>query len=78
MLYTTHRRKTKESAYVASLTQGMTDGLLLVLPRDPGDFIFTLRQRHFPYVLIDLKALARQSLQSVRRIIRAAMMRRNI
>jgi LacI family transcriptional regulator len=53
MLYTTHRRKTKESAYVASLTQGMTDGLLLVLPRDPGEFIFTLRQRHFPYVLID-------------------------
>jgi len=53
MLYTTHRRKTKESAYVASLTQGMTDGLLLVLPRDPGEFILTLRQRHFPYVLID-------------------------
>jgi LacI family transcriptional regulator len=53
MLYTTHRRKTKESAYVASLTQGMTDGLLLVLPRDPGEIILSLRQRHFPYVLVD-------------------------
>jgi LacI family transcriptional regulator len=53
MLYTTHRRKTKESAYVASLTQGQTDGLLLVLPRDPGVLILSLRQRHFPYVLID-------------------------
>ncbi len=53
MLYTTHRRKTKESAYVTSLTQGMTDGLLLVLPRDPGEIILSLRQRHFPYVLID-------------------------
>jgi LacI family transcriptional regulator len=53
MLYTTHRRKTKESAYVASLTQGQTDGLLLVLPRDPGELILSLRQRHFPYVLID-------------------------
>ncbi len=53
MLYTTHRRKTKESAYVTSLTQGMTDGLLLVLPRDPGEYLASLRQRHFPYVLID-------------------------
>lgn len=53
MLYTTHRRKTKESAYVTSLTQGMTDGLLLVLPRDPEEYLASLRQRHFPYVLID-------------------------
>ena len=53
MLYTTHRRKTKESAYVTSLTQGMTDGLLLVLPRDPKEYLASLRQRHFPYVLID-------------------------
>ncbi len=53
MLYTTHRRKTKESAYVTSLTQGMTDGLLLVLPRDPEEYLISLRQRHFPYVLID-------------------------
>lgn len=53
MLYTTHRRKTKESAYVTSLTQGMTDGLLLVLPRDPEEYLVTLRQRRFPYVLVD-------------------------
>jgi LacI family transcriptional regulator len=31
----------------------MTDGLLLVLPRDPQDFLISLRARHFPYVLID-------------------------
>lgn len=53
MLYTTHRRKTKESAYVTSLTQGMTDGLLLVLPRDPEEYLVSLRKRHFPYVLVD-------------------------
>ncbi len=53
MLYTTHRRKTKESAYVSSLTQGMTDGLLLVLPRDPEEYLVSLRRRHFPYVLVD-------------------------
>ena len=28
MLYTAHRRRTRESAYVATLTQGMVDGLL--------------------------------------------------
>jgi LacI family transcriptional regulator len=53
MLYTAHRRRTRESAYVATLTQGTADGLLLVLPRDPGAYIETLRRRGFPYVLID-------------------------
>jgi LacI family transcriptional regulator len=53
MLYTAHRRRTRESAYVATLTQGMVDGLLLVLPRDPSAYLETLRQRGFPYVLID-------------------------
>jgi LacI family transcriptional regulator len=31
----------------------MVDGLLLVLPRSPADFIGTLAQRDFPFVLID-------------------------
>jgi LacI family transcriptional regulator len=53
MLYTTHRREAKESGYVATLTQGMADGLLIVLPRNPAMFMQTLRQRDFPYVLID-------------------------
>jgi LacI family transcriptional regulator len=53
MLYTTHRREAKESSYVASLTRGMADGLLIVLPRNPATFMQTLRQRNFPYVLID-------------------------
>ena len=53
MLYTTHRRKTRESKFVASLSQGMTDGLLMVLPMDPGAHIDSIRRRDFPYVLID-------------------------
>jgi LacI family transcriptional regulator len=53
MLYTTHRRKTRESIFVASLTQGMTDGLLLILPVDPGAYVDSIRRRDFPYVLID-------------------------
>jgi LacI family transcriptional regulator, galactose operon repressor len=57
MLYTAHRRKTRESAYVATLAQGLADGLLLVLPRDPGAYLETLRRRGFPCVLIDHQGL---------------------
>lgn len=53
ILYTTHRTPTKEANYVANLASGMVDGLLLVLPRQPQDFIETMQQRHFPFVLID-------------------------
>lgn len=53
MLYTTHRRKTKESAYVTKLTRKLADGLLLVLPRNAVAYLDTLRLRQFPHVLID-------------------------
>jgi len=53
VLYTTHRRETQEASYVSSLTQGGVDGLLLVLPRNPLTFLDSLRQNHFPHVLID-------------------------
>jgi LacI family transcriptional regulator len=53
VLYTTHRTASKEANYVANLARGMVDGLLLVLPRSPIDFIGTLTERNFPFVLID-------------------------
>ncbi len=53
ILYTTHRTASKEANYVANLAKGMVDGLLLVLPRSPANFIGTLTQRSFPFVLID-------------------------
>lgn len=53
MLYTTHRRKVKESLFVTTLAQGTADGLLLVLPRNAEAYLETLRRRRFPYVLID-------------------------
>jgi LacI family transcriptional regulator len=53
MLYTTHRRKTRESIFAASLTHGMTDGLLMILPMDPETYLASIRQRGFPFVLID-------------------------
>jgi LacI family transcriptional regulator len=53
MLYTTHRRKAKESAYVDAIARGLADGLLLILPRNPGAYLESLRLQNFPYVLID-------------------------
>ncbi len=53
MLYTTHRRKGRESAYVTRLTRNLVDGLLLVLPRNAEAYLETLRQRRFPHVLVD-------------------------
>jgi LacI family transcriptional regulator len=53
MLYTTHKRKHRESAFVTNLTAGLADGLLLVLPTDPAAYLDTIRRRGFPFVLID-------------------------
>jgi LacI family transcriptional regulator len=53
MLFTTHRTAAKEANYVLNLAGGMVDGLLLVLPRNPADYIGTLVKRNFPFVLID-------------------------
>ncbi len=53
MLFTTHRTAVKEANYVANMVQGMVDGLLLVLPRNPTDYMGTLTRRNFPFVLID-------------------------
>ncbi len=60
MLYTTHRRKTNERIYVNTLIQGMADGLLLILPRNPEAYLDTLNQSRFPYVLIDHQGLGDQ------------------
>jgi LacI family transcriptional regulator len=59
VLYTTHRTASKEASYVANLATGMVDGLLLVLPRSPADFIGNLTERKFPFVLIDHQGAGR-------------------
>jgi LacI family transcriptional regulator len=53
VVYTTHRENAKEAGYVANLTQGKVDGLLLILPRNPVDYMGVLQKRRFPFVLID-------------------------
>lgn len=53
MLFTTHRRAAKEANYVTTLVQGVVEGLLIVLPRSPADYLGELRNHNFPHVLID-------------------------
>lgn len=53
VLYTTHRAANKEANYIANLVKGAVDGLLLVLPRSPSDYIGTLTAHNVPFVLID-------------------------
>ena len=61
MLYTTHRREAKEAGYIETLSQGMTEGLLLILPRNPAAFINSLRNHGDPFVLIDHQGIGGQT-----------------
>jgi len=53
ILQTTHRHKRKETPFVHTLTRGMIDGLLLLLPLELDVYLDTLREWQFPYVVID-------------------------
>lgn len=58
LLYTTHRRAIKETTYVSMITRGMADGLLLILAHHAEVYLASLRQRQFPYVLIDYQGVS--------------------
>ncbi len=53
LLYTSHRHPSKESLYVSAITNGLTEGLLLIAPLVPAAYLDALREKNFPYVLID-------------------------
>ncbi|MCU0476795.1 MAG: LacI family transcriptional regulator [Anaerolineae bacterium] len=53
MLYTTHQQHGKETQFVSAIANGLCDGLLLVVPVVPDDYLDVLQQRKFPYVLVD-------------------------
>lgn len=53
LLYTTHRRRVKESEYVTAISRGLAAGLLLIAPSNPALYLSTLEERGFPYILID-------------------------
>jgi LacI family transcriptional regulator len=52
MLYTTHRQHGKETTYVRSIINSLTDGLILVVPL-VTDYLKELQAQRFPYVLVD-------------------------
>jgi LacI family transcriptional regulator len=53
MLYTSHRHPGKEAFYANIIANGLAEGLLLVAPLVPAAYLGALRERNFPYVLID-------------------------
>lgn len=53
ILYTSHRHPGKESFYVNAIANGMTEGLLLVVPKTQETYLDALRKQNFPYVLVD-------------------------
>jgi LacI family transcriptional regulator len=59
LLCTTHSRREKEAEYVARLSHGMVDGLLLVLPSGLPEYVEQLRHERYPFVLVDHDSDAR-------------------
>lgn len=53
MLYTTHRHHGHEASSVSTIANGLTEGLILVVPLIPTAYLAALRSRGFPHVLID-------------------------
>jgi LacI family transcriptional regulator len=53
LLCTTHSRREKEAAYVARLSHGMVDGLVIVLPAGLPEYVATLAGERYPFVLVD-------------------------
>jgi LacI family transcriptional regulator len=52
VLYTTHQDKAKEADFVGNFTQRMVDGLLLLIPLEPESYLYKLRERAFPHIVI--------------------------
>jgi LacI family transcriptional regulator len=57
MLYTSHRREMKESGYISSLIQSGVDGVILIVPCNPANYLDKLRVLNFPYVLVDQQGI---------------------
>ncbi|MBK8023092.1 MAG: LacI family DNA-binding transcriptional regulator [Chloroflexi bacterium] len=53
VLYTSHHQLSKETYYVNAIANGITEGLLLIAPQFPSAYLDMLRERDFPYVIID-------------------------
>jgi LacI family transcriptional regulator len=53
MLYTTRRRVGSEAHYVKTISNGLTDGVILIVPLLDREYLNSLRDHNFPYVVVD-------------------------
>jgi LacI family transcriptional regulator len=53
MIHTTHQRGNNEGSYLQYVANGLTAGILLVVPLLSSDFLRALEEIGYPYVLID-------------------------
>jgi LacI family transcriptional regulator len=53
MLFTTRRRTGREALYVNAISNGLSDGMILIVPLLDPEYLAALRAHDFPYVLID-------------------------
>jgi LacI family transcriptional regulator len=53
MLYTTRRRVGSEMHYVKTISNGLSDGIILVVPLFDREYLESLRAHNFPYVVVD-------------------------
>ncbi len=53
MLYTTRRRAGSEAYYVKTVSNGLTDGIIFVVPLLDREYLLSLREHNFPYVVVD-------------------------
>jgi LacI family transcriptional regulator len=53
MLYTTRRRVGREALYSHTISNGLSDGIILMVPLLDGEYLESLRADNFPYVLVD-------------------------
>lgn len=44
-----------EASYVAHISSGLVDGLLILCPTSPGSYLGDLQRRGFPHVLVDVE-----------------------
>ncbi len=53
MIYTTHRKGNNEANYLQYVANGLTEGILLVVPRLSSEFLRALESISYPYAIID-------------------------
>jgi LacI family transcriptional regulator len=53
MIYTTHRKDNNEANYLQYVANGLTEGILLVVPHLSSEFLRALENISYPYALID-------------------------